>query len=62
MAQFEPDLPMFWGHGTIDEDIPLDMAEECIKFLQEGLKFPEDRFALSQILISDMLNNYLGSL
>lgn len=47
MAQFEPNLPVFWGHGTADEEIPLVMAEECVRFLKLGLNFPEDRYMSS---------------
>ena len=43
MAHFEPELPVFWGHGAADQEVPLDMGQECVKFLQDGLKFAEDR-------------------
>ena len=43
MAQFEPNLPVFWGHGTADQEIPVEMGTECVGFLREGLGFAEDR-------------------
>ena len=44
MAQFEPNLPVFWGHGTADQEIPVEMGTECVGFLREGLGFAEDRW------------------
>lgn len=43
MAQLAPDLPIFWGHGTADEEIPYDMAEECVGFLRHGLGISDQR-------------------
>ncbi|KAI0367515.1 Phospholipase/carboxylesterase [Pilatotrama ljubarskyi] len=43
MLQIEPVLPVFWGHGTADTEVPLLYAEECVSFLRESLNIPEDR-------------------
>lgn len=37
----EPSLPVFWGHGTEDREIPLAIGQESVLFLQEDLGFPD---------------------
>ena len=46
MAQFAPNLPVFWGHGTTDNEIPLEMGTECVQFLKSGLGIPEDKLVI----------------
>lgn len=46
MSHIEPCLPVFWGHGAEDTEIPEDMGEECIRFLKEGLNFSDDKITL----------------
>lgn len=41
MIHTEPNLPIFWGHGTADEEIPLDYAKESVEFLKGSLGIPE---------------------
>lgn len=43
MSHFEPCLPVFWGHGVEDPEIPHDMGEECVRFLKQGLNFSEHK-------------------
>lgn len=39
MAVMNPSLPVFWGHGTDDREVPLGMGQECINFLRRELRF-----------------------
>ncbi|GJE87880.1 phospholipase/carboxylesterase [Phanerochaete sordida] len=41
MRQIEPSLPVFWGHGTEDPEVPLAIGQESTLFLQEDLGLPE---------------------
>ena len=43
MSHIEPCLPVFWGHGVEDTEIPEHMGEECIRFLKQGLNFPDNK-------------------
>ncbi|KAI0271654.1 phospholipase carboxylesterase, partial [Gloeopeniophorella convolvens] len=36
----EPHLPVFWGHGRSDAEIPLHYAEEAMAFLRDVLRLP----------------------
>lgn len=42
MAYIEPNLPVFWGHGTADNIVTLATAEESITFLTETLQYSEE--------------------
>lgn len=43
MAVMNPSLPVFWGHGIDDREVPLGMGQECINFLRRELRFPRHR-------------------
>ncbi|TFK82451.1 Phospholipase/carboxylesterase [Polyporus arcularius HHB13444] len=43
MHQIEPSLPVFWSHGTADEEVPLSYGEECTAFLRDSLQLPVDK-------------------
>ena len=43
MQQIEPSLPVFWSHGTADEEVPLSYGKECISFLRDTLHLPNDK-------------------
>ena len=43
MQQIEPNLPVFWAHGTADEEVPMSYGEECTAFLRNILQFPADK-------------------
>ncbi|EKM60715.1 uncharacterized protein PHACADRAFT_246795 [Phanerochaete carnosa HHB-10118-sp] len=43
MRQIEPCLPVFWGHGAEDREIPLAIGQESVLFLQDELGFPGSR-------------------
>ncbi|OBZ79816.1 Acyl-protein thioesterase 1 [Grifola frondosa] len=43
MIQMEPNLPVFWGHGNSDHEVPLHVAEECVSFLRDTLDLPDER-------------------
>jgi predicted esterase len=40
MVHTQPNLPIFWGHGTADAEIPLVYAEEAMSFLRHALQVP----------------------
>ncbi|OCH92692.1 Phospholipase/carboxylesterase [Obba rivulosa] len=43
MVHLEPNLPIFWGHGTQDPEVPLSMGQECITFLRNTLHIPDEK-------------------
>ncbi|KAI1786307.1 Phospholipase/carboxylesterase [Ganoderma leucocontextum] len=43
MQQIEPSLPVFWAHGSADDEMPLPYGEECISFLRSTLNMPSER-------------------
>lgn len=43
MIHTEPNLPIFWGHGTADEQIPLTFAQECLQFLRGTLNVSDEK-------------------
>ncbi|TBU48672.1 Phospholipase/carboxylesterase [Dichomitus squalens] len=45
MQQIEPSLPVFWAHGTVDDEVPLSYGEECVSFLRNTLRMPSDNFS-----------------
>ena len=45
MQQIEPSLPVFWSHGTADEEVPQSYGEECVSFLRNTLNIPSDKIA-----------------
>lgn len=40
MILAEPHLPVFWGHGEADPEIPIAYAEDAISFLYYRLRVP----------------------
>jgi predicted esterase len=40
MIHTQPHLPVFWGHGTADAEIPLSFAQEAMSFLNYALRVP----------------------
>ena len=38
--QTEPSLPVFWGHGEADTDIPFQYAQNSMDFLKNRLCLP----------------------
>ncbi|TDL28913.1 Phospholipase/carboxylesterase [Rickenella mellea] len=42
MIHTEPRLPIFWGHGDADSEIPLPYAKESIRFLEDTLNITGD--------------------
>ncbi|EMD41527.1 hypothetical protein CERSUDRAFT_110078 [Gelatoporia subvermispora B] len=43
MIHLEPNLPVFWGHGVQDAEVPLSMGQECIAFLRNALHIPDEK-------------------
>lgn len=43
MQQIEPSLPIFWAHGSADDEVPLSYGEECVSFLRNSLGIPSER-------------------
>ncbi|KAM5531519.1 hypothetical protein V8D89_014844 [Ganoderma adspersum] len=43
MQQIEPSLPIFWAHGSADDEVPLPYGEECVSFLRNTLGIPSER-------------------
>lgn len=41
MQHIEPRLPVLWGHGTEDPEVPLALGQGSVLFLQEDLGLPE---------------------
>ena len=46
MQQIEPSLPVFWAHGTADDEVPLSYGEECTSFLCSTLHMPQDKVVI----------------
>ncbi|KAH7914462.1 alpha/beta-hydrolase, partial [Hygrophoropsis aurantiaca] len=40
MLYTEQNIPVFWGHGDADSEIPLEFGREAIQFLQRKLRMP----------------------
>lgn len=40
MIHTEPRLPIFWGHGEADQEIPIEIAEQAVDFLIHDLSIP----------------------
>lgn len=40
MIHTQPHLPIFWGHGAADAEIPLSFAQEAMSFLNYALRVP----------------------
>ena len=43
MQQIEPSLPVFWAHGSADDEVPLLYGEECVSFLRNTLGMSSER-------------------
>ncbi|RPD58437.1 Phospholipase/carboxylesterase [Lentinus tigrinus ALCF2SS1-6] len=63
MQQMEPSLPVFWSHGTADQEVPLSYGEESTTFLRNNLHFPADKVlfqtyeGLEHAVNEDVLND-----
>jgi predicted esterase len=42
MVYTQPSLPLFWGHGAADEEVPIEFAQEAIGFLYRTLVVPHN--------------------
>ncbi|KAI0719120.1 Phospholipase/carboxylesterase [Cerioporus squamosus] len=63
MHQIEPSLPVFWSHGTADQEVPMSYGEECTAFLRNSLHLPADNVTfktyegLEHTVNDDVLND-----